>query len=334
MSRRISVINYNGGATIGTCLAAVYSSTHESFEVIVVDDCSTDNSVEITQTFPVKLIRLQRHSGASRARNTGAGHSTGEVLFFLDADCIVATNTLFIADSAISREQNTVIGGTYEKISYDDTFFSTFQSMFVNYSETKRQEPDYIATHAMIIHADLFRKSGGFAENFLPILEDVEFSHRMRGAGYRLKMTPEILVRHIFNFNLCTSLRNAFRKSFYWTVYSIGKGDLLADSGTASVELKVNVMSFCLNLICIVLFFFSGKSFFLIPAIVSFMFNLLINRRLLISFYRPKGFAFAVLATVYYTVVYPFPVGMGAASGMIKFLLDHTFFKKRAVSRV
>lgn len=336
MDRRISVIipNYNGSSTISKCLEAVCSSNHENFEVIVVDDCSTDNSVEIIRQFPCELIQLEKQMGASKARNTGAQRSTGEALFFLDADCILATDTISIADTAISREQNTIIGGTYEKIAYDDTFFGTFQSLFIHYSETKRQEPDYIATHAMIIHADLFRKSGGFAENFLPILEDVEFSHRMRRAGCRLKMNPKILVRHIFNFNLFTSLKNAFRKSFYWTVYSIGKGDLLADSGTASLELKVNVVSFCLNLICILLFFFTGRSFFLIPVIFSFMFNLLINRRLLMSFYRPKGFAFAVLAAVYYTMVYPFPVGMGAGSGMFKFLLDYTFFKKRVVSRV
>ncbi len=336
MNRRISVIipNYNGGSTIKTCLDSVYSSHHGNIEVIVVDDCSTDNSVNIIRQFPCTLVQLEKRMGASKARNTGAEKGTGEILFFLDADCILATDTLSIAERALSREKNPIMGGTYEKIAFDDTFFSTFQSLFIHYSETKKQEPDYIATHALIIRADLFKKSGGFAEHFLPILEDVEFSHRMRSAGYRLTMNPEIRVKHIFDFNLFASLKNAFRKSFYWTMYSLRRGDLLADSGTASVELKVTVVSFCLNLLCVLLFSFSGKSVFLIPLIFSFLFSLLINRRLLMSFYRSKGFAFAVLATLYYTMVYPLPVGMGAVSGMFKFLLDYTFSKKRAVSRV
>lgn len=336
MNRRISVIipNYSGAATISTCLASVYSSNHENVEVIVVDDCSTDKSVEIIRQFPCSLIRLEKRMGASTARNTGAARSAGEILFFLDADCVLATNTLVIADRALSYEHNAILGGTYEKIAYDDTFFSTFQSLFIHYSETKKQEPDYVATHAMVIHADLFRKSGGFAENFLPILEDVEFSHRMRSSGCRLIMNPDIRVRHIFNFTLASSLKNAFRKSLYWTQYSLRNGDILADSGTASVELKVNVASFCLKVLCIFLALFLGKSVFLVPLFALFLFNLLISRRLLFSFYRTKGVVYAVLATLYYTLGYPLPIVMGAVTGMLRFLLDYTFFKKKAVSRV
>src|SRR3990172_12839926 len=92
----ISVIipNYNACATIGRCLEAVFSSRYENFEVIVVDDCSTDDSVEIIERFPCKLIRLPARSGAARARNVGALSSTGELLFFTDSDCFVLEDTL------------------------------------------------------------------------------------------------------------------------------------------------------------------------------------------------------------------------------------------------
>ena len=53
MNKRISVIipNYNGSSTIGRCLEAAFSSEYDNFEVIVTDDCSTDNSAEIIKNF-------------------------------------------------------------------------------------------------------------------------------------------------------------------------------------------------------------------------------------------------------------------------------------------
>ena len=85
MNKRISVIipNYNGSSTIGRCLEAAFSSEYDNFEVIVTDDCSTDNSIEIIKEFPCKFISLDKHSGASKARNTGAENSSGKILFLL-----------------------------------------------------------------------------------------------------------------------------------------------------------------------------------------------------------------------------------------------------------
>ena len=234
----ISVIipNRNGADTIGKCLEGVYSSEYKNFEAIVVDDCSEDDSVEIIEKFPCRLVRLESHGGASKARNTGARQAKGEALFFIDADCVLNLDTLATAVEAFRRHKDKVVGGTYTPLPYDRGFYSTFQSIFINYSETKYKEPDYVATHAMLISRELFTESGGFNEDFLPILEDVEFSHRLRKAGTKLIMLPELTVRHIFNFTLGRSLRNALRKSMYWTMYSIRNRDLLADSGTASVE--------------------------------------------------------------------------------------------------
>ncbi len=98
----------------------------------------------------------------------------------------------------------------------------------------------------MAISSEHFRKSGGFLEDFLPMIEDVEFSHRMREWGFKLIMNSEILVQHIFNFNFVKSLKNAFRKSFYWKIYSLKNKDIFKDSGTASIELKTNVAAWFL----------------------------------------------------------------------------------------
>jgi glycosyltransferase involved in cell wall biosynthesis len=321
----ISVIipNRNGSATIGKCLKAVYASQYHNFEVIVVDDCSADNSVEIIKKFPCLLIKLKRHSGAAHARNIGAANSRGDILFFTDADCLMQEDTLLIAYQTLSSNGHAVIvGGTYTKEPYDKGFFSHFQSLFINYSETKNMDnPDYIATHAMVIYARTFRESGGFSEFFLPILEDVELSHRLRRRGHSLLINPSLLVQHIFNYSLAISLQNAVKKSMYWTIYSLRNKDLFADSGTASVGLKINVVSCFLILLIFTIWIFFRKSPLLYLVAMIFGVNTFTNKGLIMAFQKTKGTVFALFAYMYYTLVYPFAVGAGVFLGMIRYML-------------
>lgn len=317
---KISVIipNRNGGAAIGECLRAALSSGDEDFEVIVVDDHSEDNSPEIISGFPCRLVRLVRHSGASAARNAGAAEGTGDILFFTDSDCVLEGDTLGAVRRAVGEKgRGFVIGGTYTPEPYDRGFFGRFQSVFINYSELKKKDdPDYIATHALAIDAGVFRESGGFPESFLPILEDVEFSHRMRRMGYKLFMSPGIRVRHIFNYSLWGSLKNAFRKSKYWVMYSYRNKDLFADSGTASYELKANVVSFFLGIFALAGFFWFSAPLFLWAFLLIFVFNVAANRRLFAAFYKTGGAGFALPAVFYYLFVYPLAVGAGTAAGL------------------
>ena len=325
MEKNISIVipSYNTAATIGKCLDAAFSSDYKNFEVIVVDDCSEDNSVEIIKGFPCKLIRLETRSGTSRARNLGAWKSSGDIIFFTDADCLLQKDTLSIINRmSIATGPDVVIGGTYTKIPYDKKFFSIFQSVFVNYSETRKVEsPDYIAAHAMIIDARTFRKSGGFPEDFLPIIEDVEFSHRLRRAGYGFVVNPEIQVQHIFDFSFLRSVCNAFRKTAYWCMYSMKNGDLLADSGTASIEFKANGGLFFLGLFLFVLWIVIQEQALLYPLPVIFLFSAFMGRKILKAFFEARGALFAVPAFAYYIMFYPFPVGLGAISGMLNFLV-------------
>jgi glycosyltransferase involved in cell wall biosynthesis len=326
MESLISIIipNRNGANTIGICLAAAQASQHGNFEIIVVDDGSEDNSIEVIERHPCKLVRLERNGGAAKARNTGASHSRGRILFFTDADCLLQRDTLILAASALELEgPNALVGGTYTLAPYDRRFFSRFQSIFINYFETRHAPAaDYIATHALAIDASVFRRNRGFAEDVRPILEDVEFSHRLRRAGCRLVMNPAIQVQHIFNHSLIRSLRNAFTKSLYWTGYAIGNRDLLADSGTASLGLKLNVLAFAGNAGLLAAFVLSGKMILLAFMAMALAFNLFVNRGLLLAYHRAEGPGFALMATLYYLLLYPLAVGAGAGAGMLRHLFS------------
>lgn len=322
---RVSVIipNRNGAATIGLCLEAALASRHDSFEVVVVDDGSEDNSLEIISRHPCTLVSFNRPRGSSAARNAGAAHSRGRILFFIDADCLLERETIRLAEeAAMLHGPATIVGGTYTNTPYDRGFYSFYQSVFVNFSETRHGgSPDYLAAHAMILHAEAFRRSGGFPERFLPIIEDVEFSHRLRRQGYRLRMEPHIQVRHIFNFTLTGSLANAFRKSFYWTTYSLNHRDLLADSGCASHGLKISALLLAAAAGCLLTSYLLPETVPRTAALLPLLLNPLINGSFLRHCRAAGGIRFAIPAALYTLLPYPAAAGLGGLWGLVRHLL-------------
>ncbi len=332
--RLISIVipNRNGAAVIRQCLSAAFASDHGSFEVVVVDDASEDASVEIIEQFPCKLVRLKERAGVSKARNAGARASSGELLFFVDNDCLLSRDALSIADASYGSRKDLVLGGTYTRSPYDGDFFSSFQSVFINHFETKRLDPDYVAAHAMVVDAELFARSGGFIEDsFIGVaasVEDVELCHRLRREGCELAMNPDILVQHVFRFSLRRSLGNAVKKSRYWTTYSLANRDVLADSGTASHELKANVAVLLAHVLVVAASVALRQPWLLAGLVPLLALDLHVNRELIEAWYATKGLVFSVLATCYYMTVWAAAVGAGAAAGVAQYLWSIRMLRK------
>ncbi|TAK45361.1 MAG: glycosyltransferase [Betaproteobacteria bacterium] len=308
--------NHNGAATIERCVAAALASQHAKLEVIVVDDGSVDDSLERIRRLPCRVIALPRRRGAAAARNAGARESRGEVLFFTDADCLLQPDAVTQAVATLGGAADLAVGGTYTPVAPEASFFDRFQSVFVHHFETRHApHTDYLATHALAIAPGTLQRHGGFAEDGLPILEDVEFSHRLRRGGCRLVMNPAIQARHVFRYSFARSLRNAYRKARYWTCYSLGAGDLLADSGTASHLLKLNVGAWCAGAALLVTGLAFAAPAGIVAAAALLVANASANRGLVDAFRRAHGIGFAAAATLYYLLVYPVAVGAGAVSG-------------------
>jgi glycosyltransferase involved in cell wall biosynthesis len=313
---------YNSAQTIGTCLRAIYRSDYPHYEVIVVDDHSSDASRDIIQKYPCQLISLPKHQGAGFARNAGVRASRGDILFFTDADCVLQKNTLqIVADTMATVDTNVIVGGTYTKRPYDNNFFSRFQSLFIHYAETKHAvSPDYIATHAQAMYARLFKHHEGFTNQVFPILEDVEYSHRLKRDGVKLIINPELQVQHIFNFSFLRSIQNAIRKTRFWTTYSLRNKDLLADSGTASHELKINTLAFALMAILLILFTVTNNNLYIASLIALVTTNIGVNFRFLTSIYRTQGLFFTLAAACYYMFIYPIAVSTGSLLGISSYM--------------
>jgi GT2 family glycosyltransferase len=314
-STRVSAVVpcLNGAGTIEACVSALAASAYPIHEIIVVDDGSTDGSADLAEAAGARVIRLSARAGASAARNAGVKAATGELIFFTDADCVARPDA--VGRAVAAWEPGTVVGGTYSPRAHDPGFFNHFQAAFVHYSETKAPEPDYVATHAMLIERATFMASGGFDEGFMPIIEDVEMSHRLRAGGIRLVMAKGVEVEHVFGFTLAGSMRNAWRKARYWTRYSMDAGDLHRDSGTASIELKGNVVAWAGMALMLGIFALTSNLAVLVAAGFVQGGNLMLNREFIGMLMR-QGAGFGARAALYYLLVYPVPVGMGGIAGL------------------
>ena len=108
-------------------------------------------------------------------------------------------------------------------------------------------------------------------------------------------------------------------KTTYWCMYSLGNKDVFTDSGTASAEFKINVVLYFLNFLLIILYAVINSPELLYPVPLILVANIFISRRLIKAFLKAKGILFAFLAFMYYSMIYPLPVGIGTAVGMVKY---------------
>ena len=106
----VVVCSYNGSRTIGECLDHLSKLNYPNHEIIVVDDGSTDNTSEIAQRYPVRLIRTENR-GLSAARNTGREEARGEIVAYIDDDAYPDPDWLNYYRSAFQRSSHAMIGG-------------------------------------------------------------------------------------------------------------------------------------------------------------------------------------------------------------------------------
>ena len=194
---------YNCEDTIAKCLNSLAALDHSSFEVIVVDDGSTDGTREICEGFPrVRLIKLDR-GGPSRARNVGIKQAQGEFVAFTDGDCIVDRRWLAELEKGFDRPEVVGVGGD-QKSPEDETKTGRRIQEFLKLIGFMT---DYIKTDSIMRETEhnpscnvMYRKSvleevGGFDEELFPS-EDVELDLKIRRRGYALLYNPAALVGH------------------------------------------------------------------------------------------------------------------------------------------
>jgi len=219
----ISVIipSHNAAQHLPECLRCLRESSVAPLEVIVVDDCSTDNSSEIARQFGASVVSTGRRSGPARARNLGAKLARGRILFFLDADVCVHSDTVERVAEAFAgdSELDAVIG------SYDDSpgcqdFLSQYKNLMHSFvHQTAKHEAGTFWSGCGAIRKDVFMQFGGFDESYdRPAIEDIELGYRLRGAGRKILLDRYIQVKHLKRWTFWGLIKtDIFCRGIPWT---------------------------------------------------------------------------------------------------------------------
>lgn len=207
--------------TIGDCLRSLRHQRYpaDRFEVIVVDDGSTDATARLAEATADRLIR-QEHRGPAAARNAGARAARGEVLVFTDADCSPAS--AFLEDLLRAFEDDEVVAarGAYRTRQRGLVPRYVQQEYEHKYARTRRLPAiNFIDTYAAAYRTSVFLENGGFDTSYPSAsVEDQEFSFRLASKGYRMVFVPSAIVFHRHDRSPIEYLRRKFWIG-YWKAF-------------------------------------------------------------------------------------------------------------------
>jgi GT2 family glycosyltransferase len=213
---------FNCAESLGCCLDALLE--HSQLlpdEVIVVNDASTDRSMEAAIRPGVKLVTSNTTAGPGASRNLGAAHASGKILVFVDADVAVAPNALGKLGRHFTGDPDcTAVIGSYDSTPKAGNLISEYRNLLHCYVHQHAPEQvSHFWTGLGAIRMSAFKAVGGFDETeFGHALEDVELGYRLCDVGYRIELDRAVQGKHLKHWSLGSMARtDLFVRAIPWT---------------------------------------------------------------------------------------------------------------------
>ena len=309
---------YNQGRTIRQCLDSVYGAEYPYLEVIVVDDCSSDESADIASQFPCRIIRLKENMGAAFARNRGVEKAKGEILFFVDSDVYLQENTLeMVAEEFKNKPDLSAVFGSYGKHVACSGFFSVYKNLVHHYGhQTAREEASTFWTGCGAIRRAVFNEVGGFNECYRTI-EDIELGYRLFKRGYRILLNKQIQVTHCKEYTFFSLIKSDIvDRAIPWTKLMLRERVFRNDLSTKSSNVLSTVVAF-LALFALISIGIFGYSIYLFAlSCVSF---LVLNLPFYRFIFKERGALFATKSVLMNYLSYLYS-GVGLVIGIGEYL--------------
>jgi len=197
---RVSVVvcAYNGAATLEECLRSLTALDYPDFEVILVDDGSTDHTPQIAAAFPkVKYIR-QENRGLGVARNVGASAATGQIIAYTDSDCVADSTWLTYLVRAMIEQNADAIGGPNITPASDHWLARCVSVSPGNpcHVMINDRDAEHVPGCNMAFQRDSLLRLGGFDSQFRQAGDDVDICWRFLDAGMKIAYAPAALIWH------------------------------------------------------------------------------------------------------------------------------------------
>lgn len=218
----IIIVNYNTSCLLENCLCSIlYHVRDLKYEVIVVDNASSDNSLEMIELkYPwVRVVQSPENLGFGRANNLGFQYARGEMFFLLNTDIILQDNAAKILyDYMVKHPEVGMCGGQIlqkdntpgESFNYRWTVRREIYTVFTPiclqrllnawfYPMTSRcvRDVDNIVGADLMVSREVVEKTGGFDSDFFMYYEESEWANRVRRANYKVRFLPKTRIIHL-----------------------------------------------------------------------------------------------------------------------------------------
>lgn len=254
---------------LARCLDSLRLSSCSDFEVIVVDDCSTDRSGQIAERSGARCIRAPHTLGPAGARNLGVTHARGDIFVFVDADVEVPRNALGLIEQDFADDaQLAAVFGAYDDEPAWDDFLSQYKNLMHSYVHLKSSERavTFWAGGGAVRRA-AFVEVGGFdAVRYRhPSIEDIELGYRLARSGKKIKLNKDLRVKHLKRWTVRSLLKaDILRRAIPWTQLIVETRHLPRDLNlTSGARVSAGLVGlFCVGCMIVLL-----QAIHLLPAV-------------------------------------------------------------------
>ena len=217
MRASIIIPAYNAQKTLAECLTACLAQDYPDFEVIVVDDGSTDHASAVAKHFEAVRYHRQSNAGPASARNTGARLASGEILVYTDADCVPKPDWLSQLVAGFG-EGIVAVGGTYAIANPSSRLARVVQAEIAQRHRQFKGDVDFLGSFNVAYRRAAFEAIGGFDESYRQASgEDNDLAYRLHDQSGRMVFNPKAVAAHYHPQRLLAYLRTQSRHG-YWRV--------------------------------------------------------------------------------------------------------------------
>lgn len=288
---------FNGEKFLPSCLGALVSQSYQAYELIVVDDCSTDASAEISREKGARVLRMPRQSGPAGARNLAAHEAKGEILLFVDADVVVKPDTVERVAADFENPQIAAVFGSYDDEPAETNFISQYKNLFHRFvHQQSSSEAETFWAGCGAVRREIFLAEHGFnAERYpRPAIEDIELGYRLRAKGYRILLDKQLHAKHLKRWTLKSMLHaDIFCRAIPWSTLILENQNMVND---LNLQTSDRISAGLLGLSLTILPFSIIKPQLLLLVVALLAIILLLNHKLYRFFFLRKGLWFAIRA--------------------------------------
>lgn len=219
---------FNAADDLKRCLQRLIRHVPLNCEILVIDDASTDRTVEVAESFDVRCLRSDRRSGPATARNRGANEAIGEWILFVDADVLLHPGSVQKAFEHVRQDGSIVaLFGSYDDRPEASGLVSRFRNLLHHHVHqtghfvSERRPATTFWTGCGLIRRDVFLENGGFDQAMFekPAIEDIELGYRLVEKGYRIVLARDVLCTHLKPWTLRTMVRtDFFQRGLPWSL--------------------------------------------------------------------------------------------------------------------